>query len=132
MRGNRKRDTQPELRLRSELHRIGLRFRVHLAPAGTKHRADIVFSRARIAVFVDGCFWHGCAEHGVSPRTNAQYWRAKIRRNKMRDDETTANLVNAGWRVVRVWEHESPGDAARRIKRLVERAQRTAPSDETT
>src|SRR3954471_18689778 len=87
-----RRDTAPELALRRELHRLGLRYRVDVAPAPSRsrRRADVVFSRQRIAVFVDGCFWHGCEEHGVRPRANAEYWRAKLRRNVERDRETDA------------------------------------------
>ncbi|HEX2391980.1 MAG TPA: very short patch repair endonuclease [Solirubrobacterales bacterium] len=122
MQGNRKRDTRPELALRSELHRRGLRYRVDRRPLkSVRCRADIVFPRQKVAVFVDGCFWHGCPEHGTSPQTNAAYWSAKIARNVERDRLNEAELSAAGWAVVRVWEHEISVDAADRIARLLER-----------
>jgi DNA mismatch endonuclease (patch repair protein) len=114
---SKKRDTGPELALRRELHRRGLRYRVDVAPvpAVSRRRADVVFSRQQLAVFVDGCFWHGCHDHGVKPAANASYWQANLRRNVERDRETDAALIAAGWRVMRVWEHEPPGTAAGRI-----------------
>jgi len=122
MQGNRKRDTRPELALRSELHRRGLRYRVDATPMkGLRCRADIVFRRQKVAVFVDGCFWHGCPEHGTSPRTNASYWSAKIARNVERDRINDAKLNDAGWVVIRVWEHELPTDAATRVARALAR-----------
>ena len=122
MQGNRKRDTKPELALRRELHRRGLRYRVDapLPLAGVRRRADVVFPRRRIAVFVDGCFWHGCEQHGTSPSTNATYWTVKIARNVSRDAETRRLLQDAGWVVVRVWEHEDPTVAASRIESLIQ------------
>jgi len=121
---SKKRDTAPELALRRELHRLGLRYRVDVAPAPSRsrRRADVVFSRQRIAVFVDGCFWHGCQEHGVRPSANAEYWRAKLRRNVERDRETDALLAAAGWRVIRVWEHEQATVAAARVSEAVRTA----------
>jgi len=122
MQGNRKRDTRPELALRSELHRRGLRYRVNSRPVKSlRCQADIVFRRHKVAVFVDGCFWHGCPEHGKSPRTNVDYWSAKIARNVERDRFNEAELSAAGWVVVRVWEHEIPVDAADRIGRVLTR-----------
>ena len=116
MRGNRKRDTRPELALRSELHRRGLRYRVDASPLpGLRCRADVVFTRPKVVVFVDGCFWHGCAEHGTKPSTNAGYWQAKIGRNVERDRRNDARLSMEGWTVIRVWEHEDPTIAAQRI-----------------
>lgn len=110
---NRRRDTQPELRIRSALHRRGLRFRVDTAPLkGVRRRADIVLTRVHVAVFIDGCFWHGCPEHFIPPKTNADYWRQKIQRNRDRDNETDRILADAGWTVLRFWEHENPSDAA--------------------
>lgn len=108
MRGNRSRDTGPEHALRSLLFRQGLRYRIHL-PIDTelrRVRPDVVFPRQRIAVFVDGCFWHGCPDHGTTPRANGSYWHAKLARNRDRDAMTTAALRRAGWTVVRVWEHD--------------------------
>ncbi len=116
MQGNRKRDTRPELALRSVLHRRGLRYRVNVRPVQTLAcRADIVFRQQKVAVFVDGCFWHGCPEHGTSPQTHPMYWNAKIARNVERDRSNDANLAAAGWIVVRVWEHEPPEKAAIRV-----------------
>lgn len=114
MKGNRSRDTRPEVRLRSELHRRGLRFRKDyvIQLDGRRIRADIVFTRQRLAVFVDGCFWHGCPQHGRRPRSNAEYWAAKLARNAERDRMANDALVAAGWRVLRLWEHENPEEAA--------------------
>jgi DNA mismatch endonuclease (patch repair protein) len=121
MKGNRKKDTGPELALRRELHRRGLRYRVHSVPDPSLGcQADIVVRRARLAIFVDGCFWHGCPEHGVRPRSNADYWAKKIARNIARDGRNDAALRARGWRVVRVWEHERPGDAAAQIMALLD------------
>jgi DNA mismatch endonuclease, patch repair protein len=114
MRANRRRDTRPELRLRRLLHGRGMRYRVdHRVelPSG-KVRVDIAFPRRRVAVFVDGCFWHGCPEHGTSPRSNAAYWRAKLARNRDRDRRNDQELGALGWQVIRIWEHESPQSAA--------------------
>ena len=116
MRGNRARDTSPELGLRRELHRRGLRYRVHARPlTSAPVRADIVFARARLAVFVDGCFWHRCPDHGTSPRVNSAYWRAKLDRNVERDRESDRLLAEAGWTALRVWEHEQVEEAADRV-----------------
>ena len=114
------RDTAPEMALRSELHRLGLRYRVHRAPLpGIRRHADIVFPRQRLAVFVDGCFWHGCPLHGTQAKANAAFWQQKIERNRERDRETDRVFDDAGWLVVRVWEHEDPVRAAHRIERIV-------------
>jgi len=111
------RDTRPELALRRLLHVSGLRYRVDRAPLpGLRRRADVVFGRARVAVFVDGCFWHGCPEHGTRPRSNEQWWRDKLERNRLRDADTDARLRAAGWRVLRIWEHEDPVSAASRVR----------------
>ncbi|MFD9735213.1 very short patch repair endonuclease [Umezawaea sp. NPDC059074] len=116
MQGNRSRDTGPELAIRRLVHATGLRYRVDAPPlAGLRRRADLVFSRAKVAVFVDGCFWHGCAQHYVEPGTNREYWTTKVRTNRARDQDTTRRLRDAGWEVVRVWEHENPHDAAARV-----------------
>lgn len=116
MKNTRQRDTPAELALRSALHRRGLRFYVDRPPTpGTRGRADIVFPRARVAVYVDGCFWHGCPIHGTSPKANAAWWREKIDGNRRRDRDTDRRLEEAGWTVVRVWEHESPDDASNRV-----------------
>ena len=116
MQGNRARDTRPERAVRSALHREGLRFRVHREPvAGLRCRADVVFPTERVAVFIDGCFWHGCPDHGVRPQTNRSYWDSKIGRNVARDRRNNAALEAAGWLVVRCWEHEDPLVAAERV-----------------
>lgn len=121
MQDQRARDTQPELALRRLLHAAGLRYRVDRAPLpGLRRRADVVFGPARLAVFVDGCFWHGCPEHGTRPSTNSDWWRAKLERNRLRDADTDARLQAAGWATVRVWEHEDPTVAAARIRETVE------------
>lgn len=100
-------DTRPELAVRRLLHRAGLRYRVHHAPLPTmRRRADIVFTRRHIAVFIDGCFWHVCPEHGHPASVNTNYWDPKLRRNVERDRETNAVLIAAGWTVLRYWEHE--------------------------
>jgi DNA mismatch endonuclease (patch repair protein) len=118
MQANRSRDTGPERRLRSALWRLGVRFRAHARPVpDIPVRADVVIGRARIAVFVDGCFWHGCPIHGSMPASHARYWRAKIRGNRERDRRARSLLRRRGWRVVRVWEHEDPEAAAWRVAR---------------
>lgn len=127
MRSNRGRDTSLELRVRRELHRRGHRYRVDFAPLpGLRSRADIVFTRTRLAVYLDGCFWHGCPEHGVSPAANPDYWIPKLARNKERDAHATAALQDAGWIALRFWEHESTTLVVDRIDE-VQRARR--PSD---
>jgi DNA mismatch endonuclease (patch repair protein) len=117
---NRRRDTAPELRLRSELHRRGLRYKVDAAPTvGIRRRADLVFSAARVAVFVHGCFWHGCPIHYVAPRTNAEFWREKLRANRARDADTNARLLAAGWIAFVVWEHDDFIQSADELEVLV-------------
>lgn len=110
MRANRKRDTGPELELRSLLHAQGMLFRANaeLRVAGLRVRPDIVFRRQRVAVFVDGCFWHSCRWHGTRPRVNTHYWLPKLQRVKVRDRLVKTLLVRAGWTVVRLWEHLPP------------------------
>lgn len=119
MRGNKRTETRPEVRLRSELHRLGLRFRKDYpvdVGVARKPRPDIVFSRVRLAVFVDGCFWHQCPDHGRVPGgANAQYWREKLARNVRRDEEDRRLLESAGWSVIRIWEHELPERAAQTV-----------------
>lgn len=120
MAANRGRDTKPELRLRSEIHARGLRYFVDRAPLkGLRRRADLVFPRSKVAVFVDGCFWHGCPEHHTVSRTNPEYWAEKVRANRKRDHETDRALEDAGWTVIRVWEHEDPQQAADLVDRIV-------------
>lgn len=118
----RTRDTGPERTLRSELHRRGFRYRVHVRPIpALRRQADIVFSREKIAIFVDGCFWHGCVEHRGSPKRNTDWWRLKIAENRARDADTDRRLADAGWTVIRVWEHEAAEAAAERITDAVTR-----------
>ncbi|HKI18195.1 MAG TPA: very short patch repair endonuclease [Isosphaeraceae bacterium] len=120
MRGNRSRDTKPEMRIRSHLHALGLRYRVSVRPVLTVRRtADVVFTGARVAVFVDGCYWHGCPDHYRPARQNTEFWSEKISANRQRDAEANRLLEQAGWQVIRVWEHEDPSAAARRIAVLV-------------
>lgn len=121
MRGNRRRDTSPELDLRRALHARGLRFRVDLTVlAGTRRvRPDVVFPRWRVAVFVDGCFWHGCPEHLVKSKSHTDYWDAKLARNAARDRSDEHSLEQHGWTVLRVWTHEDPTLAADRIQQCV-------------
>lgn len=108
MLGNRNRDTSPELAIRSLVHASGLRYRVAAKPLPKMRRtADLVFRPTQVAVFVDGCYWHGCPEHFVLPKTNTDYWTAKIGRNQERDRETDERLTAAGWMVLRFWEHQS-------------------------
>jgi DNA mismatch endonuclease, patch repair protein len=114
------RDTAPEKSLRSELYKKGLRYRVDTRPMKElNRRADIVFRSAKVAVFVDGCFWHGCPIHGTQAKANAKFWRNKIKQNQERDIDTINRLKKAGWRVVRVWEHENPEKAAEKILKIV-------------
>jgi DNA mismatch endonuclease (patch repair protein) len=116
MQSNRGRDTAPELALRSAVHALGLRYRVSARPLPALRRsADLVFTRAKLAVFLDGCFWHGCPEHHTVASTNAAYWADKVTSNQRRDVETDRQLEEAGWRVLRFWEHEDPKQAALRI-----------------
>lgn len=104
-----RRDTAPELAVRSLLHAAGLRYRVVCRVPGRARRTiDIAFTRAKVAVFIDGCFWHGCAAHGARPGTNSDWWTAKLAANQARDIDTTEYLASIGWRVLRFWEHEEP------------------------
>ncbi len=120
MQSNRSRDTKPELALRSAVHARGLRYRVSAKPlAGLRRTADLVFPRAKVAVFLDGCFWHGCPEHHTVASANAKFWVDKVEGNRARDRDTDGRLIDAGWVIVRVWEHEDPVDAARRIEEIV-------------
>jgi DNA mismatch endonuclease (patch repair protein) len=132
MKANGKRDTKPEVRLRSALHHLGLRFRKDypIRPdTGRLIRADIAFPKARIAVFVDGCFWHACPDHGNTPRSNSAYWEPKLRRNVERDHRSDQRLRRADWDVIRVWEHAPPALAASEIaQRLVGRYPQNVPS----
>lgn len=119
MQANRRANTKPEVRLRSALHALGYRFRKDFVVRvdNTRVRPDIVFTRRKVAVFVDGCFWHVCPEHGRQPTTNEWYWAPKLRRNMERDRRADELLSGAGWIVIRVWEHESLESAVDLVRR---------------
>lgn len=120
MQANKGRDTKPELALRRAVHALGLRYRVSMRPIKEVRRtADLVFGRAKVAVFVDGCFWHGCPVHHTKAVTNADYWAEKVRRNRERDAETDHLLSRAGWLVIRIWEHDDAHQAAIEVARQV-------------
>ena len=124
----RKRDTAPEMALRRELHRRGFRYRVDLPlPSVGRARPDIVFTRIRVAVFVDGCFWHCCPEHRSFPTTNAEWWREKLATNIRRDRSIDQDLADAGWEVIRIWEHEDATAAADVVETVV-RPRYTGPT----
>lgn len=122
MRRNRRTDTKPEVAVRSALHARGLRFRKHLAirAGGVLVRPDVVFSRARLAVFIDGCFWHCCPLHKNVPRANNDYWRPKLERNQQRDRIVGEALEASDWRVVRAWEHEATDAVVERVLAVLE------------
>lgn len=123
MSAQRRESTEPELRIRRRLFGEGLRYRCGLPVPGKPRRSvDIAFTRWKVAVFVDGCFWHGCPEHFIPPKANATWWHEKIAANQRRDAETTAILSAAGWRVVRIWEHVSTDDAIDVIRRELDLA----------
>lgn len=121
MRANKRRDTSVELAVRRRLHATGLRYRVDYAadPTDRRRRVDIVFTKLRLAIYIDGCFWHGCPDHYVQPKTNVDYWRPKIARNMERDRESVEGLEAAGWTVLRFWEHEDPDTVAASIAAAV-------------
>ena len=124
----RNRHTAPELAIRRELHRRGLRYRVNLPLAGFGGaRPDIVFTRIRVAVFVDGCFWHCCPDHKTFPKTNADWWREKLATNVKRDRTIDKALADAGWEVIRIWEHEDATAAVDRLQTVV-RTRYTKPT----
>ena len=115
-----RRDTAPELALRRVLHAAGLRYRVGFPVPGQRRRTiDVAFTRAQVAVFVDGCFWHGCPEHGTQPRSNSAWWTTKLSANQARDRDTDRVLAESGWTVLRIWEHEDPAVAADQIRAVV-------------
>lgn len=122
MQANKARDTGPEIRLRRRLHAKGLRYRVAVRPvADLRRTADVVFPRLKLAVFVDGCYWHGCPAHGSLPKTNREFWQGKIAANGERDRETDRLLRAHGWTVLRFWEHADMDDAADKVSREVDR-----------
>lgn len=123
MQANTNCETEVERKLRSVLHRAGLRFRKEAAPVpGLRCKADIVFRRRQVCVFIDGCFWHGCPKHFENPKVNAAWWRAKIAANRERDRRQAKLLQRYGWSVLRYWEHEVDGKSLSRIVAEVKRA----------
>ena len=126
MQATHQRDTRGELALRSALRALGLRYRVDATLPGTRRRADVVFLRPKVAVFVDGCFWHGCPTHGTWPKANAAWWREKLEGNQRRDRDTDERLARDGWILLRFWEHDDASVAARAVaSTLARRAKRT-------
>ncbi|MFD7863313.1 very short patch repair endonuclease [Streptomyces sp. NPDC059783] len=116
------RDTAPEVAVRKLLHASGYRYRLNeRVPHMSRRTIDIAFTRAKVAVFLDGCFWHGCPEHATQPKSNAEWWRQKLDRNMARDAETTAHLVAEGWTVLRFWEHQTPTQVAEQVAATVDR-----------
>jgi len=115
MSAQRRRDTGPEIACRRALHARGLRYRVDFPLPGMRRRGDIVFTRRKVIVFVDGCFWHHCPVHGTLPKRNRSWCAAKLGENVKRDGQTDRQLVDAGWTVIRIWEHESVEIAVERV-----------------
>jgi DNA mismatch endonuclease, patch repair protein len=131
MRANRRTDTKPELVLRHALHRLGYRYRKDYRldlDSGRRVRPDIVFTARKLAVFVDGCFWHACPEHGSKPKANEWYWTPKLVRNVERDRTNDAALMLAGWTVVRLWEHVPVDEAVTTVVTALAEASATAKS----
>lgn len=125
MRANRGRDTKPEMQVRRLVHAAGLRYRVSARPERDLRRtADLLFRGPHVAVLIDGCFWHGCAQHHQAPKANAEFWSDKIATNRARDAETTRLLTERGWSVLRIWEHEIRADAQDVATRIVEEVRR--------
>lgn len=123
-------NTSPEIALRQKLHARGLRYRVQVPFLKKPRRtADIVFHGKKVAIFVDGCFWHGCPEHATRPKSNSAFWKDKILTNRAHDQDTNRKLVGAGWKVLRVWEHEDPVKAVDRIETLLNRDAKEAADD---
>lgn len=120
MRSVRRRDTNAELALRRHLHALGLRYRVdYRVLPGSRRRVDVAFPGSKVAVFIDGCFWHQCPEHGTRPAKNSVWWEQKLKANVERDRATDFELGAAGWRVLRFWEHEDPGSCALRVLEIL-------------
>lgn len=116
----RRKDTAAEVQLRRALYRDGWRYRVSYPVPGMPRRTiDVAFPSRKVAVFVDGCFWHGCPDHGVAPKHNGTWWRDKLAANRARDRDTTNHLESLGWTVVRVWEHEVSTDGIERVERVL-------------
>jgi DNA mismatch endonuclease (patch repair protein) len=134
MRRQARKDTGPELALRRRLWRRGLRYRINLRVPGERGSIDVAFTRRRLAIFVDGCFWHSCPAHGTIPKANRDWWESKLLANRERDARYDALLESRGWSVVRVWEHEDPDVAAASIARLLqgsEQGKRDLPANGT-
>lgn len=132
MRANRRRDTGPEVALRSCLYARGVRYRVDYAirlDGSRPIRADIALPGRRVAIFVDGCFWHSCPEHGTSPKSNRGYWIPKLESNRLRDTRHTLALRSEGWTVIRIWEHDDPSDAADALVAMLRAVTRVVSSD---
>jgi DNA mismatch endonuclease (patch repair protein) len=124
MQGNRSRDTAPELAVRRLVHAMGMRYLVNTRPvAHLRRTADLVFRGPRVAVFIDGCYWHGCPNHFRQPIANADYWRDKIARNRARDAETDELLRREGWTVLRFWSHEPPPTVAQAVRAVIDRSE---------
>ncbi|MFJ8191381.1 very short patch repair endonuclease [Streptomyces sp. NPDC096094] len=122
MRRQASKNTGVELAVRRLLHADGLRYRVEYpVPGMARRRIDVAFTRAKVAVLIDGCFWHGCPQHATQPKSNAEWWRNKLDRNMARDRETTEHLTALGWSVLRFWEHEDPVEVSARVRAAVER-----------
>lgn len=122
MERQRRQDTKPEMALRRLLFAKGYRYRVNLKVPGLPRRTvDVAFTRLKVAVFVDGCFWHSCPEHAVAPKRNADWWHNKLADNRRRDESTTLHLQNRGWEVVRVWEHEPPEQMVAKVEEAMTR-----------
>lgn len=133
MQRTRRRDTAAEQAVRSELHRRGLRYFVDrpVVPGGLR-RVDVVFPRRKVAVFVDGCFWHSCPVHRTIPKANRAWWLAKLEANEVRDRSTDAQLESTGWIVLRFWEHEDPIAVADAVEAVLRSNGREDPGRETT
>ena len=117
-----RRDTAPEVAVRKLLHASGYRYRINERVPGMSRRTiDIAFTRAKVAVMIDGCFWHGCPEHATQPKANSEWWRKKLDRNMARDVETAEHLTAAGWTVLRFWEHTPAADVAATVRTAVDR-----------
>lgn len=125
--------TNAETALRKELFKAGLRYRVNVVVLANPRRvADVAFSTLKLAIFADGCFWHGCPTHATWPKSNAAFWRSKIEQNRARDDDTDERLRNSGWVILRFWEHESPSDCATAVAMTVDNLKKSLPRTESS
>jgi DNA mismatch endonuclease, patch repair protein len=131
MRRQGRRDTKLELEIRRRLHALGYRFRVDYRPEPSlRTRGDIVFTRKKVVVFIDGCYWHGCPLHATAPKNNAEWWRDKLAANAERDSRATADLNRLGWIVIRAWEHEGPDEVVRAVESVL-RTESAGPPDQS-